>query len=331
MVARERELQGQFSSVKKALDAWGAWVDETILALVNPVFAGTNFLQVEPKHRCKDEASFINKALYRGKNNNYPNPIVNIEDKVATRIILLTTKNVETVKGLLTDCSEWYHKVSKDTKEFSRDNPNLFDYQSVHLVVWPKAIFCGIDNEVLTCEIQIRTLLEHAYAEVTHDSVYKGPYQNNSFIKRQLSKCMALMETTDDMFCKIFELISLKAENSEDAFTQLVIQATRIYNGVVDDVVSQKGQNLYLIDAILSVFQEKPITAELLTTYTTTHEQDIKIAIRTSGSILVREPAILILFCYIEYFEEFLYEHWPLSITILDSMKESLGISAGEY
>jgi len=331
MVARERELYSEFSAIKQALTAWGTFVDEKILELVSSEFQGTNFLQIAPKHRCKDETSFIRKALYRSKNNNYRNPLVDIEDKVATRIILLTTKNVDTVKGLLTTCLNWDYKVSKDTKEFSKENPNLFDYQSVHLVVWPKESYSNVAKEVLTCEIQIRTLLEHAYAEVTHDSVYKGPHQNNNVIKRQLSKCMALMETTDDMFCNIFESISLRADNSTNAFTQLLAQATNIYNGIINSTSDYRNSDVYFLDAIIYLFNEKPITIELLSAYTGEHEQDVRIAINSNGSILMREPAVLILFCYIEYFEEFLWEHWPLSVTIIDSMKESLGISEGEY
>ena len=67
------------------------------------------------------------------------------------------------------------------------------------------------DNSVkpyLTCEIQIRTLLQHAFAEVSHDSTYKGPYKNDKGILRHLAKSMALMEATDDYFCNIFSLTS---------------------------------------------------------------------------------------------------------------------------
>ncbi|TGE03329.1 GTP pyrophosphokinase [Hymenobacter fodinae] len=331
MVAHERELSEKFSSVRDSLAKWGAFVDSKVMELASEAFRNTSFLQIPPKFRCKDETSFIRKALYRGKNDNYRNPIVDIEDKVATRIILLTTDNVETVKGLITECQAWDHKISKDTKQFSKENPNLFDYQSVHIVVWPKENFDNVPKEVLTCEIQIRTLLQHAYAEVTHDSVYKGPHQNNNDIKHELSKCMALMETTDDIFRSVFNAISLKADNSQDAFTQLLAQATNIYNGIISGVSDYRNSDVYFLDAVRFVFQKKPITIDLIRAYTSTHEQDIKIAIKTNGSILMREPVVLILFCYIEYFDDFLSEHWPLSIKIIDNMRESLGISAGEY
>lgn len=331
IASSEQVLAQQLDSISSALLEWGSYVDQRIISLVEPVFANTNFMQVAPASRLKSPLSFIRKCLYRSKNNNYPNPLVDVEDKVATRIILLTTKNVEAVKGLITSNNEWDHRISKDTKQFSSENPNLFDYQSVHVIVWPKENRNGVDKMVLTCEIQIRTLLEHAYAEVTHDSVYKGAFQDNNDIKRQLSKCMALMETTDDMFCSVFEQTSLKADNSPNAFTQLLVQATHIYNGIAGSKVDFRNSDVYFIDAITYIFQIKPITVDLLRLYVGQREKDIRIAIETNRSILMHEPAVLILFCYIENFEDFLWREWPLSITIIDSMRESLGIAAGEY
>ncbi|MBK8344634.1 MAG: hypothetical protein IPL12_15865 [Bacteroidetes bacterium] len=50
--------------------------------------------------------------------------------------------------------------------------------------------------------------MQHAFAAVSHDSTYKGPYKNDKEILRRLAKAMALMEATDDYFCNIFSMMS---------------------------------------------------------------------------------------------------------------------------
>ncbi|TOO37902.1 (p)ppGpp synthetase, partial [Vibrio parahaemolyticus] len=53
------------------------------------------------------------------------------------------------------------------------------------------------------CEIQVRTLLQHAYAELTHDAVYKAKTVVEPEVHRTVAKSMALIETTDDFFSDV--------------------------------------------------------------------------------------------------------------------------------
>lgn len=331
MAPNEQDLAQQFAALHGPLARWGAFVDTVVNELLDTVFPDSNFIQMRPQHRCKNEDSYVKKVLYRSKNNNYPEPLVDVEDKVATRVVLLTTDNVKKFVSLLTTCEHWDNKISKDTNEISLSNPNLFDYQSVHIVVWPKKNPEQIDKRFLTCEIQVRTLLQHAYAEVTHDLVYKGAQQNDGAIKRQLSKCMALMETTDDMFCNIFDKISLTADSEDYEYKKLLARATDAYNRLTGQQVNYKKADLYFLDAILSLYHEKPIGLDLFDYYVRANEVDIQHALRTNASVLLKEPAVLILFCYIDTYDSFVISHWPLSMHIVDAMRESLGISAGDY
>ena len=60
----------------------------------------------------------------------------------------------------------------------------------------------GISIPINTpCEVQIRTLLQHAHAELTHDAIYKSKKTIKPIVHRTVAKCMALIETTDDFFC----------------------------------------------------------------------------------------------------------------------------------
>ncbi|MGY4460834.1 hypothetical protein [Bradyrhizobium sp. LB13.1] len=65
------------------------------------------------------------------------------------------------------------------------------------------------------CEIQVRTLLQHAYSELTHDTIYKPNVQATPSLKRSAAKSMALIEATGDYFAKVHEEIQAALANSE--------------------------------------------------------------------------------------------------------------------
>jgi hypothetical protein len=58
------------------------------------------------------------------------------------------------------------------------------------------------------CEVQIRTLLQHAYAELGHDRIYKGGVIIPPNVHRIVARSMALMETADGLFCEAVEELS---------------------------------------------------------------------------------------------------------------------------
>ena len=63
------------------------------------------------------------------------------------------------------DIWEWSKDV--DYEELKREHPEIFDYQSIHYIVRnsEQFIYSGIViQKGIPCEIQIRTLEQHAYA-----------------------------------------------------------------------------------------------------------------------------------------------------------------------
>jgi ppGpp synthetase/RelA/SpoT-type nucleotidyltranferase len=208
MNEQEQNILKEFNNLRDNLDSWGAYVDKELLKILQEDFINNNLLKIYPNYRLKQSKSYLYKALYRKKE--YTNPLIDIEDKVGTRIVLLKSDDIEKAADIILNHTEWDAKITKNLTDEIENKPKLFDYQSMHLVVKPKEDK-GYNNEIkdlLTCEIQIRTLLQHAFAEISHDSTYKGPYKNDKEILRHLAKSMALMEATDDYFCQIFTMMS---------------------------------------------------------------------------------------------------------------------------
>ena len=90
-----------------------------------------------PKYniRLKDDKSYLFKALYRKKN--YLNPIENIEDKIGTRIVVLKSDDIKIVQQRILEANFWVPKLTKNIDQEIEDKPNIFDYQSSHIVVRP--------------------------------------------------------------------------------------------------------------------------------------------------------------------------------------------------
>ncbi|HEY3597190.1 MAG TPA: hypothetical protein VGL08_06725 [Paraburkholderia sp.] len=187
-----------------ALEAWGEFVVAKIKAFVE-LDVGEDryklFFKVDPSCRVKTVASALKKQVKK----NYPDPRVAMTDLVGARFVVLVRTDIEIVERALLAYSGWSTSRDRHFRDEVIDHPELFDYQSVHYLVRATE-----ETEVnglripdgLPCEVQIRTLLQHAYAELVHDNIYKPTVQVPSSAKRLVARSMALMETTDDMFCQ---------------------------------------------------------------------------------------------------------------------------------
>ncbi|MFM0570754.1 hypothetical protein PQQ88_20735 [Paraburkholderia caledonica] len=187
-----------------ALEAWGAFVVAKIKEFVELEVGGDrykSFFKIEPSYRAKDIASALKKQVKK----NYPDPRVGMTDLVGARFVVLVRTDIEIVERALLAYSGWSTSRDRHFRDEVIEHPSLFDYQSVHYLVraTEETEANGLRiPDGLPCEVQIRTLLQHAYAELVHDNIYKPTVQVPSSAKRLVARSMALMETTDDMFCQ---------------------------------------------------------------------------------------------------------------------------------
>ena len=188
-------------------EAWGRFVAATITEAIAKRIEPTktkDYLKLPASYRTKDAPSLLDKAFHRSKR--HANPYDDIEDKVGVRIVVLFFEDVRVVEEAITSCLHWTAFKARDYEDEQMLRPYEFDYQSVHYVVRPVN---GIDYDGLTinvgipCEVQIRTLLQHAYSELTHDTIYKPNMAAESDVKRAAAKSMALIEATGDYFTEV--------------------------------------------------------------------------------------------------------------------------------
>lgn len=203
---KETEFRELWEKDKPAYSAWGEYVTLKITQELSKKGKDLDsFLKTPAKPRLKNDTSLIDKAYYRpGKN--YSDPYQQIEDKVGTRFIVLLLDDIKEICEIVENIDDWIFDACKHFDEDKEKSPLLFTYQSVHYILRPKNEIHS--NEVTIpvstpCEVQIRTLLQHAHAELTHDAIYKAKRTVQPKVHRTVAKSMALIETTDDFFTEV--------------------------------------------------------------------------------------------------------------------------------
>lgn len=202
----ELEFLQHWRNEKPMYKAWG---DMVVSELCQQLTAAGRELDVHLKQpakaRVKTDDSLIDKAFYR-PNKNYEHPYEDIEDKVGCRFVVLLVEHINELSDIIKNNDKWEYKECRHFNEERKKDPLLFTYQSVHYVVRARVDLQvkGLMIKVGTpCEIQVRTLLQHAYAELTHDAVYKAKTVVEPEVHRTVAKSMALIETTDDFFSDV--------------------------------------------------------------------------------------------------------------------------------
>lgn len=166
------------------------------VALVRTVLdeAGVDYLTVEG--RAKSVASFAEKAARTHDDRLlYPDPLHDITDQLGLRVITYVRDDVEVTAALLG--AQLRVLADQDLGEVTASQ-GRFGYSSRHLQV-------EIDGRVV--QVQLRTVLQHAWAEFEHDIRYKGvvPVEHASEFDRRFTLAAGLLELADQEFSAIRE------------------------------------------------------------------------------------------------------------------------------
>jgi len=310
-----------FNDLYFPLEEWGKIVDSEIIDILAPTPLNHE-MKIKPSFRRKEPRSFLSKALWRNKNK-YADPLLELEDKIGTRLVLLKSDDIYPTAELFLNYKGWESKTTKDLKGSIDGAPREFNYQSYHIVVWPKSDDSRFDKNIiplLTCEIQIRTLLQHAFAEISHDSTYKGPYRNDKDLIRMLSKAMALMEVTDDYFIEMFQMMT----DNTRKLTCYMNELTFLFQKYRPEY-KQDNSDVTLADILFILLEKKEISIDQVSDFVSQHESEIKAAVDKNKTLIFQHPVILLIGYYIYNWIDFIKEEWPLSLETLEEAFNGFG------
>ncbi|SDS89207.1 Predicted nuclease (RNAse H fold) [Nocardioides scoriae] len=194
---------------------------EQFLALVTSVLddGGINYLSVTG--RTKTVASFAEKTRRLRPDGTplYADPLTDITDTIGLRVITYVHSDVAAVAGLLGD-----EVVVLDDRDMGRETAQegRFGYASRHLLISldPAAEVPDGREELrgLTAQVQIRTVLQHAWAEFEHDIRYKGtiPEEHASDFDRRFTLAAGLLELADQEFSTIRDTLHSRTSARRD-------------------------------------------------------------------------------------------------------------------
>ncbi|WP_018297049.1 GTP pyrophosphokinase [Corynebacterium lubricantis] len=167
--------------------------------------AGVNFDGVDV--RVKTWNSLKAKARKRRPDGSlsYPNPWTDIHDVVGARVTVLHSTEIPVVLEIISNSFNVKRSVDKalETKVSGG-----FGYGSHHLIVQVTEDSDGLEDFIgLEFEIQVRTVLQHAWAEFEHDIRYKrGTNELDPQVDRSFTLAAGLIELADQQFDQIAAL-----------------------------------------------------------------------------------------------------------------------------
>jgi putative GTP pyrophosphokinase len=169
-----------------------------IHALLEELIKSQGIPVAQVEHRAKSPESFAGKLARKA----YRDPFSEVKDLAGVRVVTYYSDDVQRVANVIR------REVAVD-KDHSSDKlhelaVDEFGYRSFHLVCalqsprdtlpeWQQ--FAG-----LAVEIQVRSVLQHAWAAISHKLDYKVASQAPTELRRQLFRLSALLELADEQF-----------------------------------------------------------------------------------------------------------------------------------
>lgn len=280
--------------------------------------------------RPKDVDSFVKKAIRK----NYDDPMDQIRDKAGVRAIVVYQDDVSRVRDLIKDRFVVLHEEDKVAELGS----TKLGYQGVHFEVMLKPGDLGEDHDLadLICEIQIHTRAQSAWAEVSHELVYKALPAPGPETERRVMLLQALMELFDREVGEIrIELLEASERKAARLLAVLEPHFLRLSGSLYDQELSMR-----VLDVVANLYEDESFgaTEERLGTFITKNEQKLKQLFAgyreggTGSNPLLLQPESMTIFERLEQDRFSVLDQWGESfdIRLLKRLADAWGIPLPE-
>ena len=207
---------------------------DTVHSMLSDIVKDLGLTVLAVEHRVKEEKSLAGKLERKG---DLYNTFEDITDILGCRVVCFLSDEIDKIGEKIEQnfVVDWEH--SSDKRALIKED--TFGYLSLHYICslpfgdkWPDEI-CGKKFEV-----QIRTILQHAWSAIHHDIGYKSDFGVPREIKRQFARLAGLLELADDEF--------VRARDNMVGYTEDIRQ--RIITDDADDVtINMISLNEYVL------------------------------------------------------------------------------------
>jgi len=208
------EYSDKFSKDKGKYDALGS----NLVQALEQFLREKDIKVLNVSSRTKDKDGFLEKIDRK----NYEKPFDECEDLCGVRIICYYKSDEDKISEIITN--EFEILETQDKEELLE--ADQFGYRSKHFIVKIKEDWLVAPNyrglENLKAEIQVRTILMHAWAEIQHKLAYKKKEHIPKQFQREFSIIAAKLEDADGQFERLRkEIASYKEKVVEIAKSEL--------------------------------------------------------------------------------------------------------------
>ena len=174
----------------------------TLKGLIGDLIAMSNVRVHSITERVKERDSLERKI--RSRIESYE-VLCDVTDVVALRIITYFPDQVDAVAEIVK--REFDVDPDRSIDKRATLSPDQFGYLSLHYIAkLPRNRLDLTENqrfEGCVFEVQIRSILQHAWAEIEHDLGYKSEAAVPRHIRRRFSQLAGLLEVADDLFVSL--------------------------------------------------------------------------------------------------------------------------------
>ncbi|MGG0340024.1 (p)ppGpp synthetase [Priestia megaterium] len=164
--------------------------------------------------RVKERDSLSKKI--KKKQDKY-NDLREVTDTLGLRIITYFEDDVDKVADLLQEQFNLDEENSVDKR--MKNDPNVFGYSSLHYILNLKEPRASLPEYTryteLKFELQIRSILQHAWAEIEHDIGYKSEQEIPKVVRRDFSRIAGLLELADKEFIRLKDFLENYTQDIE--------------------------------------------------------------------------------------------------------------------
>ena len=164
--------------------------------------------------------------------------------------------------------------------------------------------------------------MQHAHSELTHDTIYKPSVVQTPDMHRAAAKAMALIESTNDYFEELMELIEESVQPNKELSKEMTVlyreligsdpDATRAEGLLNDAYASFAGDSA--LDAVRDFIGQKPFIVD-------------RIKERAPTKLLYRQPSIFLAYLAVFKRSGDAKAAWPLTPAEVKPIFTDLGLA----
>lgn len=250
MNIKDRMIMEDYHKNKDDFIRLGDIVHETLRDIAHD--AGILVMGIE--HRVKGEKSLEGK-LY--KNGDWYQKLEDLTDILGARVICYFGDDVDKFGKLVESAFKIDWENSSDKRALLK--ADTFGYLSLHYICsLPEDK--GYPEELCNkrFEIQIRTMLQHAWSAINHDLGYKSKFGVPREVTREFARLAGLMEIADDEFIRVRDRMNgytetirdkIKSDSAGDVLIDIVsineyMQLNKKMQDFIADIAAIEGSEI---------------------------------------------------------------------------------------